>query len=192
MRTLLSTLCLVLLTSCASSDYVQLPKTPAWVAPANPTPMSPFVAKMTAQILVPTAVVSTSDSSYIRVNHEWAVAMMDWSVTAAKALGFTYTTNSRNCTKFSMALYIAMTDSAARAGVEMTPLIARLAVEQENTFAGVLGAPNTRHSLLGLATDKSPFIWVMEPQPSGAVRLVPLADYPNKIISIVLGDFNPP
>lgn len=192
MRTLLAIVCLAFVGCASSVDYVQLPKTPAWVAPADPTPVQGNAVKMTAQIMVPDAVVSTSDNSYIRVNHEWALAMMDWSVRAAKALGFTYTANSRNCTKFSMALYIAMTDSAARAGVDLTPMIARLVVEQENTFAGVLGAPNTRHELLGLATDRSPYLWVLEPQPGGFVRLAPFQDYPNKILSIVLGDFNPP
>lgn len=175
---------------CASS-YVQLPVTPPWVAPADPTPMSAFQAKLATQILVPGATVSTSDGAYIRVNHEWALKMLDWSTLAAWKLGFTYTNNSRNCTKFSMALYIAMTDSAARAGVELTPLIARLVVEQENDFGGVLGAPNTRHSLLGLATDRPPYLWVLEPQPGGKVRLAPFKDYPNKILSVVLGDFNP-
>jgi hypothetical protein len=175
---------------CASS-YVQLPKTPTWVAPADPTPMSAFQAKLTTQILLPNAVVSTSDASYIRVNHAWALAMLDWSTDAAKMLGFTYTANSRNCTKFSMALYIAMTDSAARAGVDLSPLIARLTVQQDNEFAGVPASPGSRHSLLGLATDKSPYLWVMEPQPSGRPRLIPLQEYPNKILSVVLGDFNP-
>lgn len=189
MRTLLAILFLAF-TGCAS-NYVQLPKTPAWMAPADPTPISAFQAKRTVQILLPNAVVSTSDASYIRVNHEWALAMLDWSTDAAKMLGFTYTTNSRNCTKFSMALYIAMTDSAARAGVELSPMIARLTVAQEKEFAGVPGSPGSRHSLLGLATDKPPYLWVMEPQPSGAPRLTPLQDYPNKILSVVLGDFNP-
>lgn len=192
MRSFLALLCLAF-AGCASSDYVQLPKTPAWVAPADATPMSAFAVKLTAEIVVPSAVVTTSDASYIRVNHDWAVAMLDWSTAAAKALGFTYTANSRNCTKFLMALYIAMTDSAARAGVEMTPMIARIVVVPEHEFAGVVSTdPNTRHELLGLATDKAPYLWVMEPQPSGAVRLAPLINYPNKILSIVLGDFNPP
>lgn len=189
MRTLLALLCLGL-TGC-TGNYVLIPKTPAWVAPADPTPMGAFQAKLTAQVLLPNAVVSTSDANYIRVNHEWAVAMLDWSTGAAKMLGFTYTTNSRNCTKFAMALYIAMTDSAARAGVELTPLIARLVVKQEHEFAAVPGEVGTQHELLGLVTDKSPYLWIAEPQPSGAARLIPFQDYPNTILSIVLGDFNP-
>lgn len=175
-----------------ASNYVQLPKTPTWVAPADATPMSAFQAKITTQLFLPDAVVSTSDTSYVRVNHEWAVRMLAWSGDAAKALGFTYTENSRNCTKFSMALYLAMTDSAARAGVELSPLIARLTVAQDKEFAGVAGTPGSRHSLLGLATDKAPYLWVAEPQPSGNVRLIPLAEYPNKVLSVVFGDFNPP
>ncbi len=189
MKRLLAVACL-LLAGC--SNYAYLPKTPAWVPPADTTPMSGFAVKLAVQILVPDTVVSTSDESYIRVNHEWAEQMLDWSTQAAQMLGFTYEANSRNCTKFSMALYLAMTDSAARAGVSMTPMIARLVVLQDHEFAGVPGSPGTRHSLLGLATDRAPYLWVMEPQPSGRPRLVPLQQYPNKILAVVLGDFNPP
>lgn len=179
----------LLLAGC--SNYAYLPKTPTWVPPTDPTPVPALTAKIAVMIQIPDAVVSTSDATYIRVNHDWALAMLAWSTDAAKMLGFTYEANSRNCTKFSMALYLAMTDSAARAGVSMTPLIARLTVAQEHEFAGVPGEVGTRHSLLGLATDRAPYLWVMEPQPSGAIRLIPFQEYPNKILSVVLGDFNP-
>lgn len=174
-----------------TSNYVLIPKTLAWVAPADASPVSALQTKLTVELLLPNAAVYTSDSNYVRVNHDWLVGMIDWSTGAAKMLGFTYTTNSRNCTKFAMALYIAMTDAAARAGVELTPLIARLVVQQDHAFAAVEGAPGTRHEVLGLYTDRPPYYWVAEPQPSGQPRLIPLQDYPNTILSVVLGDFNP-
>lgn len=191
MRSLLLCLGVIACGGCAS-DYVQLPRVPAWVAPTDATPVSENqVIAQTDRVLSVGGHVYASDSEYVRVNHEWLLAMVDWSADAAKMLHFTYTANSRNCTKFSMALYLAMTSSAANAGVELTPLVARMVVDQKVAFAGVPSTPNDRHEILGVVTDRPPYYYVLEPQPSAAPRLTPLNQYPNTILSVVFGDYNP-
>jgi len=187
-------LLLAILAGCATSPTgtVALPRVPVWQTPADATPLQGFTVELAARTLWPGVDVFTSDTVYTRVSHAWLEQSISWTWQAQMALGFTYRPNSRDCDKFALAYFLAATSAAANAGIDATPLVARLVVEQRTTWAGVAGAVGTRHELIGVCSDRG--FYVLEPQPNnqGAPRLVPLVDYPNRILAIILGDYNPP
>lgn len=145
--------------------------------------------------MLPGVQLTFSDYSFSRVNHAWLESFVGWTWEAQMALGFKYRANSRDCDKFAIAAFLAATHVAANAGLDATPLVARIIVNQDKTFAGVPGQVGTRHELNGVYTDRPPHFYVFEPQPNhtGAPRLVPLTSYPNAagIRGIILGDYNP-
>lgn len=184
----------VLLSGCASapSDLITIPRAPAWRLPTNTQPVNQWDVFSGVSEILPGVPVYFSDGAYSVVSHVWLEEFVTWTWEAQKQLGFTYVRNTRDCDKFAMAAFLAATDKAADAGLEATPLFARLTVDQVADFAGVKGGSG-RHMLNGIYTDRAPHFWVLEPQPGAVVRLVPLAQYPNRerILSIVLGDYNP-
>lgn len=185
------------LSGCASSSRgsIALPAAPAWVPPADASVVTPSEVVNEVGRVLPGIPVFYSDSAYTRVNHEWLESFIGWTWGAQMALGFTYRPNSRDCDKFAIASFLAATHIAAKSGLEATPLVARIVVNQDRAFGGVPGQVGTRHELNAVYTDRPPHIYVLEPQANrtGASRLVPLADYPNAggIRAIILGDFNP-
>ena len=176
-----------------SSRTVEIPRLPAWRAPANPGPVSGLQVQIALIEVLPGVPVYCSDAVYTRVNHEWLEDFIAWTWQAQMALGFTYRFNSRDCDKFAIGAFLAATNAAANAGLDMTPLVARVVVAQEKTFAAVPGAPLSRHELNGVYTDRAPYYWILEPQPNGQgiPRLIPLEKYPNRPLAVILGDYNP-
>lgn len=198
MRRLLSVLCLLASVfwtgGCATAPTVKIERAPEWRAPADTSIVTEWQVRAELGSVLPGVPVYFSDAAYSRVSHVWLEEMIPWSWRTQMALGFIFKANTRDCDKFSLGLFLAATNAAANAGLEATPLFARLVVSQEHDFAGVPGARNTRHGLNGIYTDRPPHFWILEPQASGSgrPRLVPLAEYPNRILSVVLGDYNPP
>lgn len=180
MRAFLAILCLALV-GCATTGTVSIPRVPAWESSSSPQPISAISLRLMTMLRVPGVPVYTSDGAYVKVKHEWLEKTLPWSWHAAKATGFTYVNNSRNCTKFTMMYYVAICSAAATAGIEATPMAARIVVPAANGVG--------YHALLGVVTDRG--LYVLEPQPLAAARLVPLEQYPHKILSVIYGDYNP-
>jgi hypothetical protein len=179
MKTLI--ILLALIVSGCNTGGVSLPPLPAWKAPADGSPLLAIYVKSQASLLVPGVPVHSSDLIYTRINHEWLESYLSWTWHAAKAAGIRYTVESFNCVEFAKAFDVFANLAAAKAGVERSPLLARLVVAWDG---------GTRHALIGVVTDRG--IYVVEPQPdAGPFRIWPLAGYPRQILSITLGDFNP-
>lgn len=181
---------LVLVSGCASTgDTVAIPKAPAWVqVEGSPTIPAATVAAECNRHL-PYVPVTYADGTYTLVSHSWLEAYIQWTSRAASAAGVAYTPESFDCEDFALAFYLIATRKAAQAGIKASPLIGRIIVAQASTFANVPGSPTGRHALIGVATDRG--LYVVEPQPTGGLRLAPLAVYPNRILAVTFGDYNP-
>jgi hypothetical protein len=182
-----------LLAGCAATG-VTLPELPAWIPVADSAPLSPADVAAAARQYAPAARITLGDASYVPVSHAWLVAYVDWTWHAAKAAGIAYTPESFDCDDFAVGFHFFASRAAAKAGVHSAPLIARLVVELPaasflNSQPSALNS-SRRHELIGVATERG--LYIVEPQPSaGPFRITPLAEYPNRILSITLGDFNP-
>lgn len=188
-------LCLALLVGCSDGNKggtISIPIAPAYTDPSDTTPISRQVILQKAAQILPGVPIILSHNSYTRVDHEWMVAMVNWSWYAAKALQFEYTNETENCQDFSLAFYEACSHSAALARKTTAILVGRISVENRVTSMNVPGAPGSRHELIGVVTDQAPYFYVIEPQPdAGPYRITPLDKYPNKILLVVFGDCTP-
>jgi len=179
----------LLLTGCVTSQTITLPVPPKWVDPGFRTLTSAEV-RATLSVTQPAAIVDTSDGTFTVVDHEWLVAMVKWSDAFLRATGHTYTAESFDCDKFAKAFTLGVEWVAGDAGVKAQPLVARIYVVQERTFANIVGAANTAHALVGFRSNRG--IFVLEPQggTNGTpvfLRLAPLSEYPNRIVRVKLG-----
>lgn len=165
---------------CATApDTVQIPRAPEWQAPTDTRVFNFLQVAVEIQRLRPGIPVQFADSSYTLVSRPWLDRYLSWTLAAARATGTVYTLESFDCEDFTLGFYFFATRQAAKAGVQSSPLILRLVVEQPD---------RTRHLLAAVATDAG--IFVVEPQPA-AVRLIPLAEYQPRILAVTLGDYNP-
>ncbi|MBX3751392.1 MAG: hypothetical protein KF897_15040 [Opitutaceae bacterium] len=174
---------------CATADSVAIPRAPAWVqVDGAPTvPVATVVAE--CQRVLPGVPVTYADGTYAIVSHAWLEDYIRWTSKAAFAADVAYTAESWDCDDFGLGFYLIATRKAAQAGVKAAPLIGRITVAQTSTFATVRGTSTGRHALIGVATDRGLFI--VEPQPAGGLRIAPLAVYPNRILAVTFGDYNP-
>lgn len=174
---------------CATADTVAIPKAPAWVQVegAASVPVATVVAEVNR--ILPGVPVTYADGTYAIVSHAWLEDYIRWTSRAALAAGVAYTPESFDCDDFGLAFYLIGTRKAAQAGVKAAPLIARIIVAQTATFATVPGSAAGKHALIGVATDRG--IFIVEPQSVGGLRLAPLAAYPNRILAVTFGDYNP-
>lgn len=157
---------------------VSVPVVPAWLPPANAASYTALDVTNHAAIYAPGAGVDLSDSTFTPLSHEWLLAAVDWAWSFGKATGIAYTPESFDCDKFALSFSLAANVAASRAGVRAQPLLARIYVQQQTAFAGV--AAGGGHALNAFLSDRAPYFWVLEPQPGGAKRLVPLMEYPNR------------
>ncbi len=162
---------------------ITVPMLPAWRAPADASPVPWLQVLGEVGRLAPAAQFHTSDATFTRINHAFALELVAWTrafISAEEhthAAGLHYTSESFDCDKFAKAFTLAVELAAGRAGVRAQPLAARIFVRQSAAFGGIpaVPAPNDGHALVALATDAG--IFVVEPQ-TGAV--VALAQYPNR------------
>jgi hypothetical protein len=155
---------------CATADSVAIPRAPAWVqVDGAPTvPVATVVAE--CQRVLPGVPVTYADGTYAIVSHAWLEDYIRWTSKAAFAADVAYTAESWDCDDFGLGFYL-------------------ITVAQTSTFATVRGTSTGRHALIGVATDRGLFI--VEPQPAGGLRIAPLAVYPNRILAVTFGDYNP-
>lgn len=173
--------------STAPKGSVTLPLMPAWLHPSPATEFTAAEVGNHIRRLAPAAAVSYSDGRYTLISHSWLEAYMSWTWSAAKAAGVAYTPESFDCEDFALGFYFFATRAASKAGLQTAPMVARITVAQEASFANVPGRAGSRHALVAVATDRG--IWVVEPQPdAGPFRLIRLEDYPNRILTVRLGD----
>lgn len=183
MRAILAVCVSLVLTGCVStgSGSVQIPTAPAWQAPTDTREFTGAEVAQRVRAIVPFVVVSFSDDRYTLVSHQWLEQYVSWTWAAANAAGVTYTARTFDCEEYALAFYLIATRKAAQAGARASPLVARIIVEL---------APLTRHELVAVATDRG--IFIVEPQPNaGPFRITPLDQYKPRILSVILGDYNP-
>lgn len=180
----------LLLTGCATSQTVTIPVPPKWVDPGEHSIFTSAEVRATLAITQPAALVETSDGTFTVVDHEWLLAMVAWSDTFLRVTGHVYTPESFDCDKFAKAFTLGVEWAAGDAGVKAQPLVARIFVVQEKTFANIVGAAGTAHALVGFRSNRG--LFVLEPQGgrNGTpvfLRLAPLSDYPNRITRVKIG-----
>lgn len=161
---------------------VTIPALPEWREPADPRPLSALAVRGHLWSILPGVPVHTADSLYSRINHEWFEEVLRWEWEVAKILGIDYVPESGDCDDFAVGFAWAVSRAAAKAGTRAAPLIARIVIAQP---------PAARHALNGVATDRGLFL--VEPQPhAGGFRITPLTAFPrDRILSVVLGDYQP-
>ena len=165
---------------CATtSATVSVPRAPEWQAPTDTRVFNFLQVAVEIQRLRPGIPVQFSDNAYTLVSRPWLDRYLAWTLAVAQATSTAYTHESLDCEDFTIGFYFFATRQAAKAGVQCSPLILRLVVEQPD---------RTRHLLAAVATDAG--IFIVEPQPA-AVRLIPLAEYQPRILAATLGDYNP-
>lgn len=160
------------------ANRVSVPVVPAWQAPTGPQTYTSADVLAECQRVAPFVPVDLTDATFTPLHHEWLVAAVDWAWQFGQATGIAYTAESFDCDKFALGFAFAANIAASRAQVHAQPLLGRIFVQQSVTFGNV-GA-GTGHALNAFLSDRAPYLWVLEPQPSGAKRLVPLAEYPNR------------
>lgn len=181
MRTFVLILALAL-AGCQSTG-VTVPRIPDWQAPIDSTHISALAVQSQVMALLPGVPVHTSDATYTRISHDWLEEFLRWEWEVQAALGVAYTPESFDCEDFSLGFAWAASRAAAKAGLKVAPLVARIVVLQSFN-------PPTRHSMIGVATDRG--LFVVEPQPdAGPFRITPLSRFDRTILSVVLGDYNP-
>lgn len=174
MRAALALLLAITLAGCASTTGgVTVPRVPSWVTPTDTRTYTAQDVSMAISQLVPFIPVSTTDTTFTAVSHDWIERVLPWSWEFARATGLAYSPESLDCDKFSLGLAYAANVAASRAGVRAQPLLARIDVRQVNAWGGA-GAGGG-HSLNAVLTDRG--IYVIEPQ---SRTLAPLAEYPNR------------
>ena len=189
-RSLLTLLLSIALFGCTTTNQT-IPMPPAWKAPTVDKIITAQDIKVGMAQKYPGVPVYLSDSYYTEVSYDWNQDMMTWMYNLQLNGIIKFTPESYDCDDFSVTYYWGCSISAGKAGQQAAPLVARVIVSQLVTVMTVPGAPNTRHELIGVVTDKG--MYIVEPQPNaGPFRLTPLEKYPNKILSVVFGDFNPP
>jgi hypothetical protein len=175
---------LLALSGCTTApEGVTLPPLPAWQEPRDPRPLVGLYVQSEARRMFPGVPVSAADVVYTRVSRPWLDRYLTWTWEAAKAAGVRYTPESFDCEDFSRLFDSIAGLAAAKAGVHMAPLIARIVVQWDGT---------ARHELVAVATDAG--LVVVEPQPdAGPFRVWPLEEYARRrpVLAITLGDFNP-
>ena len=119
-----------------------------------------------------------NSGSYFVVPAAWLRDNMDLFVTYMKAQLPAYVAGSNDCKHFSAAAKLALNRAAALAGIEASPLVATIYVQQRATWAGV--PAGGKHALNGIVTDEG--IFVFEPQGfrSGHPQWVHEDAYPNR------------
>ena len=131
--------------------------------------------------VAPLARLSGSDDSYTRVSHAWLERYVTWTWAAAKAVGLRYVPESFDCENFATLFCEIAAKKAAGAGTRSAPLVAVVTLAQPG---------GARHAMVGVATDRG--LYIVEPQPdAGPFRIKPVADYQGRILSVVLGAYNP-
>lgn len=180
----LTTLASALLAGCATSTAtIQLPRLPTWRAPLDPSPVThaQIYAEVARHSLTGVPIL-TSDATFTRINHDFALALIAWTraflaAENATPTGIHWVPESFDCDKFAKALTLAIELAASRAGVRAQPLAVRIQVAQLEPFGGIPALPpeDPGHALVTLATDAG--LLVVEPQ-TGAHT--PLATYPNR------------
>jgi len=196
MRAALLLSVLLFLSSCATgggaSDTITLPRLPIWKTPAVQETFTATQVFEAVRQYAPQAQFIGSDAFYTRINHEFAVALVDWtrralwSANSQVKRGFEWTPESLDCDKFAKAFTLFVEIAASRAGTNAQPLAFRTSVNQVHSFGGVRGMPppNNGHALVVLVTDRG--VFVVEIQ-SGVMST--LADYPNReyVWRVVIG-----
>lgn len=177
--------------STAPQGQVTVPRMPAWEIVENAPSVSAFEVRVEVARLLPGVPVFQSDATFTPVSYEYLEKFLNWTWIAGDITGFDqYVEQSGDCEDFAIGFYYFISRAASRAGVKDAPLVPRLVVDQKFEFANVPGREGARHELIGVYTDRG--IFIVEPQPkAGAFRIIALKDYPNRILSVVLGDYNP-
>lgn len=185
----------LLLGGCASASRsggtVTLPALPTWQAPrVERAEFTAWDVQIHAAALAPGATVDLTDTTFTILNHETMLELLRWTdaIYRARSRGRNpYTPEAWDCDKFAKAYTLAVELCAGDAGVKAQPLAARVYVEQRAEFGGVGGTVAGRHAVVGARTDRG--YYVIEPQPGAliGVRVVPLAEYPNKIFRLRIG-----
>jgi len=159
-----------LLVGCAT-DYVKVPRVPAW----DDVDIVYEAGDVRRFVFAEVGVFpSLSDSEYTPMSDDWVDRMLDWTWHFSHATGIAYTAESFDCDKFAKAASLAAEIAAARAGVKAQPLIARVYVMQKLPFGGV-PATDGAHAVNAVLTETG--IWIIEPQTR---RKTELKNYPNK------------
>lgn len=174
---------------CATADSVAIPRAPAWVQVEGASTVPVATVVFECNRLLPGVPVTYADGTYAIVSHAWLVDYLRWTSKAAFEADAVYTSESWDCDDFALGFYLIATRKAAQAGIKAAPLIARIVVAQTAAFATVPGSSSGKHALIGVATDRG--IFIVEPQPAGGLRIAPLAAYPNRILAVTFGDYNP-
>ena len=181
----------LLFSGCGAQDKtsVTMPLMPPWVVVNQPT-ISRVQLVIEIQKLYPGANLYFSDNNFCVVDYDWLQQYLKWEWKAARILNINYTENSFDCDKFALGFYFFATLAASKANMKASPMIERIVVQQTNTVMYVEGSKTGLHELISVHTNKG--IFIVEPQPSvGAFRITPVKEYPNKILSVIVGDYQP-
>jgi len=178
-----------LLCSCATSPSattITVDRLPAWRAPEGQEEIK--VKDLVAEIhrRAPGVQVRWEDNVYKRISYVWLEEYLHWTWKTALEHNVTYASESYDCEEFSLAFYLLASRAASLAGQKPAPLIGRMVATQDYPFAGIPAVPGKKHELIIVATDRG--VFVVEPQTQSPHRLVPLAQYPNRILKIVFSD----
>lgn len=177
-----------LLSACSSPSEttVTYDRLPPWREPEGQEEIK--VKDLVAEIhrRSPGVQVRWEDNVYKRVSYVWLEEYLHWTWKTALEHNMPYTAESFDCEEFSLYFYLFASRAASLAGQKPAPLIGRIVATQDYPFAGIPAVPGKKHELIIVATDRG--VFVVEPQTKSPHRLVPLAQYPNRILKIVFSD----
>ena len=168
-----------------AAEKVKVSRIPKWREPERTEviTMSELISAVQKQL--PGVPLTSTDVKFKFVSYQWLEEFVDWTWTFDREIGLEYVPESFDCDDFAMAFSLFANRAASIAGVKATPLVGRIVVRQDTAFGGVGATPGKNHALVCVATDRG--IYIVEPQTNTPFRLVPLAEYKNKILKLTLG-----